>query len=260
MVKCTIRCTVAATAIVFLSTALSAGSQPKTPVFAWDSASWKNPTRPTHSLITKLAIETLEADYPELSEYREQLIDGANVEIHELSIKCNKYGVDFNQRRKERYRGTNSGCERPDLIWEDSLDAYQNDKAKLAYFTLGVLLHQIQDMCVPAHAFEIYHQGNLTEFDNFEYMALWNWKPNVDDIEKEDPVFDNPWDYYEFAKAWCQEDAPNYKSRDDFSKTWTFADDDERRLLSIRQGAAIYVTMWALEAAVIAFHEVHPDD
>ncbi|MCK4555930.1 MAG: hypothetical protein KAU47_00335 [Candidatus Aminicenantes bacterium] len=35
--------------------------------------------------------------------------------------------------------------------------------------------------------------------------------------------------------------------------------EDERWLLSIRQGAAIYVTMWAMEAAVVAFHEVSPE-
>lgn len=254
-----LRVWIVAAAVFCLGIAFPGESHPCEPAGAWDSASWKNPTRPTHSLITKAAIESLQADYPELSEYSEQLIDGANVEIHELKIKCTNYGVDFNKRRAERYIGTNAGCERPDLIWEDSLEAYQNGNTELAYFTLGVLLHQIQDMCVPAHANGIYHQGNMTEFDNFEYMALWNWKPNIDDIEKEDPVFDNPWDYYEFAQAWCQEDAPDYNDRDSFSKTWTFASEDERWLLSIRQGAAIYVTIWAMEAAVVAFHEVSPE-
>lgn len=250
----------AALIILCLGFVSSGELQPGALAGAWDSASWKNPTRPTHSLITKAAIESLAADYPELSEYSEQLVDGANLEIHELKIKCTKYGVDFNARRAERYIGTNAGCERPDLIWEDSLEAYQNGNLELAYFTLGALLHQIQDMCVPAHANGVYHQGNLTEFDNFEYMALWNWKPNIDDIDKEDPLFENPSDYYDFAKSWCQEDAPDYTDRDSFSKTWTFASEDERRLLSIRQGAAIYVTMWALEAAIASFYKVSPEN
>jgi hypothetical protein len=48
----------------------------------------------------------------------------------------------------------------------------------------------------------------------------------------------------------------DYNDRDSFSRTWTFASEDERWLLSIRQGAAIYATMWAMEAAEVAFHEV----
>lgn len=226
----------------------------------WDSASWKNPTRPTHSLITKWAINSLKEEYPELSEYSEHLIEGANLEIHELKIKCVKFGVDFNKRRAERYKGTNAGCERPDLIWQDSLEAYQNDELYLAFFTLGALLHQIQDMCVPAHAYNIYHQGNMIEFDNFEFMALWNWKPNTEDIDREDPLYDEPWKYYEFAREWCIADAPDYKSRDEFSKTWTFAKDWERQLLSSRQGAACYVTLWALESAMRIFYEFFPDN
>lgn len=256
MNKQTLKFLLTAAAVFLFLAALTADLQPHASACAWDSASWKNPTRPTHSLITKWAIEALGEDYPELVDYSEQLIDGANVEVHDLKIKCTKYGVDFNQRRAERYIGTNAGCERPDLIWKDSLEAYQNGQTELAYFTLGVLLHQIQDMCVPSHANNIYHQGNMTEFDNFEYMALWNWKPKVEDIEVEDPVFENPSDYYDFSISWCQEDAPDYKSRNQFSKTWTFAGEDERWLLSRRQGAACLVTRWALESAILKLHEV----
>ena len=48
-----------------------------------------------------------------------------------------------------------------------------------AYFLVGIILHMIEDMGVPAHAHKIYHQGNATEFDNFEFMSLSTWKPSL---------------------------------------------------------------------------------
>lgn len=226
---------------------------------AWDSASWKNPTRPTHTSMTEYAIKQLSGDYPELDKYRKQLIAGSNVEMHEFAIECTQYGVDFNTRRSDRYEGTNAGCNYPELIWEDAKDAYEQGKKELAYFTFGLLLHEIQDMGVPAHAHDIEHQANPTEFDNFEYMALWNWKPDFSLVDKEDPAVEDvdtyadPSAYYQFGKNWCLEDAPNYKTRNDFSKTWTLASEAERRLLSQRQAASCLVTKWALEKAAIAF-------
>jgi hypothetical protein len=228
--------------------------------FGWDSASWMNPTHPTHTSMTEYAIKELKDKYPEVETYRKQLIDGSNVEMHELTIKCTKYGVDFNKRRAERYIGTNPGCKHPELIWKDAKQAYDEGKKELAYFTLGILLHQIQDQGVPAHAHNIEHQGNATEFDNFEWVALWNWKPDFDLVSKEDPAFEDeetyadPSAYYEFARKWCLEDAPDYHSRDEFPKTWAGAEKKGLdKLVSKRQAASCLATKWALEAGVIAF-------
>ena len=232
------------------------------PAGAWDSADWKNPTRPTHSLMTKYAISELNASYPEAGKYRDQLIDGANFELHDAKLKSSyagKYGLDLEDKRKSRYLGTNSGCLRPDLIWQDAQAAYLAGKKDAAFFLMGALLHQIQDMSVPSHAHDIYHQGNATEFDNFEFMALLNWKPDFSGISTKDPAlqdkskYANPSAYYEFSKEWCLEDAPNYKSRSEFSKTWITASKAERKLLSKRQASACLLTKWALESALVAF-------
>jgi hypothetical protein len=50
---------------------------------AWDSDSKFNPN-PTHSYLTNWGIDQLKAQYPELQQYRSQVVEGANTELHEL--------------------------------------------------------------------------------------------------------------------------------------------------------------------------------
>lgn len=221
--------------------------------WAWDSRHG-NPTQPTHTLITKWAIDSLKDSAPELETYKEALIDGANAELHELKANMKditigaKYGVDIDSKRVE-HRGTNEGCDDIQGWWNDCQQAYQAGNRSRAYYFLGIILHMIEDMGVPAHAHKIEHQGNLTEFDNFEFMALSNWKPKFNDINKADPAFAEPWKYYEFSKEWTIEDSPNYTDRDSFSKTWLFASDDEKQLLSNRQGRTCNLVKWTLQSA-----------
>jgi hypothetical protein len=151
-----------------------------------------------------------------------------------------------------KHRGTNEGCDDVEGWWADCREAYKAGKKELAYFYLGVLLHMVEDMGVPAHANKVHHQGNATEFDHFEFMALSNWKPKFDDINKKDPAFADPWKYYQFSQKWTQEDAPDYKDRTKFSKTWTLASEDEKKLLSNRQGRTCHVVKWTLASAVKA--------
>ncbi|OKH54610.1 hypothetical protein NIES2101_07330 [Calothrix sp. HK-06] len=219
---------------------------------AWDSDSSKNPTHPTHTYITEWAIDQLKAGAPELQQFRKQIIEGANAELHELPVSGTKYGIDLNAKRIQ-HKGTNEGCDDIQGWWQDSLNAYRQGNKQQAYFLLGVMLHMIEDMGVPAHANKVYHQGNLTEFDNFEFMALSNWKPNFNNINRQDPGFAEPWRYYAFSQEWAHADAPNYNNRNSFSKTWTFASKSERALLSNRQGRTSNVVKWALNSAVKAF-------
>ena len=118
------------------------------------------------------------------------------------------------------------------------------------------MLHMVQDMGVPAHANKVYHQGNLTEFDNFEFLGVSNWKPKFDAIDRADPAFLEPWKYYAFSQEWTHNDAPNYHDRNSFSKTWAFASKAERTLFSDRQGRTANVTNWAMNAASKAFKKV----
>jgi hypothetical protein len=219
---------------------------------AWDSDSWKNPTHPTHTYITEWAIDQLKVEAPELQQFRKQIIEGANAELHELAISGTKYGVDLNAKRIQ-HKGTNEGCDDIQGWWQDSLNAYRQGNKEQAYFLLGVMLHMIEDMGVPAHANKVYHQGTLKEFDNFEFMALSNWKPNFNNINRQDPGFTEPWRYYALSQEWTHADAPNYNNRNSFSKTWTFASKSERALLSNRQGRTSNIVKWALNSAVKAF-------
>ena len=241
------------TTIVALSTLLLCLNLHGLSAMAWDSASWKNPTHPTHSYLTEWAIDQLKNPLPEIQQFRTQLLEGANAELHELKLAGTKYGLDLNAKRMQ-HKGTNEGCDDIQGWWQDSLSAYKSGNKLQAYFLTGVMLHMIEDMGVPAHANKVYHQGNLTEFDNFEYIALSNWKPDFQNIDRPDPNFADPWKYYAFSQEWTHADAPNYRNRSSFSKTWTFASRDEKALVSNRQARTATVAKWALQSAVKAFH------
>jgi hypothetical protein len=217
----------------------------------WDSARW-NPTHPTHSYLTEWAVDRLEHSFPELKTFRRPLLEGANQELHELRVKRWRYGVDLDAKRVA-HKGSNAGCEDIRGWWIDSRDAYQAGDQPRAYFLLGVMLHMIQDMGVPAHANDVYHRASLSLLDHFEIMAFSNWRPCFDSINKPDPSYAEPWMYYAFSRDWTREDAPDYLSRTRFSRTWTFARPDERVLLSDRQGRTCHVTLWALQSAAEAF-------
>jgi hypothetical protein len=226
-------------------------------VQAWDSESG-NPTRPTHSLLTEWAIDQLKNGNPQLQTFREAIVKGANCELHELPARNyekdlgKKYGVDLEAKRL-LHKGTNEGCDDIEGWWKDSLAEYKKGNKERAYFLLGIMLHMIEDMGVPAHANKVIHQGNATEFDNFEFMALSNWKPKFDDINRADPAFAEPWKYYAFSQKWTHDDAPNYHDRDSFSKFWFAASDEEKALLSNRQGRTCHLVKWSINAAIKAF-------
>ena len=218
---------------------------------AWDSIK-HNPTHPTHSYLTEYAIDQLAASRPELRQYRGQLIEGANQELHELPVTGTAYGLDLDAKRRE-HRGTNAGTDDIAGWWRESLDAYRSGNKERAYFVLGVLLHMVEDMGVPAHANGVYHQGDATHFDNFEFIALSNWKPSFANINRVDPSYADPSRYYDFSRAWTSGDAPDYRDPNSFSKTWVLANGNERALLQNREGRTAVVAMWTLRSATKAF-------
>lgn len=225
----------------------------------WDSRSG-NPTHATHDFITEWAIDQLKPTYPELAlpAVRQAILDGANTELHELPSReyekamAKKYTLPLEAMRVT-HKGTNEGSNDVAGWWRESLSEYQQGKKGRAYFLLGVVLHMVEDMGVPAHANKVVHQGNLKEFDNFEFLALSNWKPSFDAIDRNDPGSAEPWQYYDLSRQWTHDDAPNYHDRDAFSKFWLTANSSERRLLRNRQGRTCHVTMWAIKSAVKAY-------
>jgi hypothetical protein len=223
------------------------------PASAWDSAS-RNPTHPAHSYLTEWGINQLQSQYPELQQYCTQILAGANSELHEIKTSNTIYGIDLEAKRSQ-HQGSNWGCEDIKGWWQDSLTAYKQGNKDQAYFYLGVILHMTEDMGVPAHANHVIHQGNIKEFDNFEFMAFSNWKPSFTNINRQDPGFPEPWKYYAFSQDWTHADAPNYNNPNSFSKTWTFASKSERELLSNRQGRTSHVIKWTLDSAIKAFKQ-----
>ncbi len=218
---------------------------------AWDSIKL-NPTHPTHSYLTEWGIDQVAGQCGEAAQYRAVLVEGANQELHELPVTGTLHGLNLEAKRVQ-HKGTNEGTDDIEGWWQDSLNAYQAGDKQAAYFLLGIMLHNVEDMGVPAHANKVYHQGSPTEFDNFEFMGLSNWKPRFDDVDRSDPGYAEPWKYYEFSRDWTHTDAPNYKSPSSFSKTWTFASSSERMLLRHRQGRTATVVSWTLLSACAAF-------
>ena len=222
------------------------------PVAAWDSAKfkWLTPiVHPTHSYLTEYAIDQLADKYPELGTYRAVIIEGANHELHELPVKGSLYGIDLDRKRIE-HKGTNAGSDDVPGWWADALAAYRAGNKQQAYFVVGIMLHMIEDMGVPAHANGVIHQGTLTEFDNFEAMALQKWDPDFADANRNDPAYADPSKYYRFSQDWTHADAPDYHDRDSFSKTWITASEAEKTLVRNRQGRTAMVAEWALNATM----------
>ena len=65
---------------------------------AWDS-SVGNPTHPTHSHLTEWTINQLESQYPELQQFRNDINEGANSELHELPVSGTQFGIDLEAKR-----------------------------------------------------------------------------------------------------------------------------------------------------------------
>jgi hypothetical protein len=238
-----------------LAAALAAVLTVASPALAWDSARFELLTRivhPTHSYLTEFAIDELADAYPELREFGDILIEGANSELHELPVEGTAYGIDLEAKRRA-HRGTNAGSDDVAGWWADARAAYRAGNKQQAYYYAGVILHMVQDMGVPAHANGVYHQGTISEFDNFEAMAALSWKPDFSRVDRDDPGFADPSGYYRFSQDWAATDAPDYRDPDSFSKTWLTADDDERQLLSDRQARTATLSMWTLRAIAKGF-------
>ena len=237
-------------ALILALSLLAAG-----PALAWDSAKfkWLTPIiHPTHSYLTEYALDQLQAKYPDLKKYRDVVVEGANQEMHELPVKGSLYGIDLNAARI-KHKGTNAGSDDVPGWWADAEAAYKAGNKQQAYFLIGIMLHMVEDMGVPAHANGVYHQGTPTEFDNFEAMGLQKWDPDFKDVNRTDPGYADPSKYYPFSQSWTHADAPDYHDRSAFSKTWLTASAAEKTLVRNREGRTATVAFWALNAAVKAF-------
>ncbi len=214
---------------------------------AWDSASG-NPTHATHSYLTDFAIDGLSADYPEVATYREQLVDGANTELHDLVLD----DPTLEQLRHD-FGGTNAACQHPDVVWSYANAWYAQGRKDYAYWYLGILLHYVEDMGVPAHALGVYHQGDWAHHDDFELMAVQSWDP-LFDVDRADPRFEAPSDYMFWNGTWTASDfhdtfpGVTYTTRF-FAASWLTASDTQATFVREREGRTALAAMWTLETA-----------
>lgn len=226
-----------------LDTEVSASEQQ-----GWDSQH-ANPTHATHSYLTELAIDQVAPRYPEIYAYQTTLVEGANTELHELPLK----NPDLEALRR-RYDGTNAACNHPELVWADANQAYFSGATQRAYFLLGVLLHYVEDLGVPAHALGVEHQGTWSDMDNFEWMALTRWAPDFATSES-DPFIDAPDAYVAWSAQWTRDDfasafpGQTYR-RNFFPLTWVLVSKRYTSFVKQREGRSAIAASYALEAAM----------
>ncbi len=223
---------------------------------AWDSQDG-NPTHATHSYLTEYAIDQLKAQYPELQTYRAQIVDGANRELHELPITSGgtTYGTLAEQEAlRVEAVGTNWACNHPEYMWGHAKAAYKAGNKSKAWWYTGIVLHWVEDMGVPAHAFHVIHQGTLTQKDNFELLGLQNWAPTFS-INAANPGYASPADYMQWDGNWAASDfyatwpGVTY-TRTFFSSSWLWASSKEGNFVKAREGRTATAATWALQSAV----------
>ncbi len=226
---------------------------PTTTEQGWDSQDG-NPTHATHSYMTEYAADQLKGIYPELVTYRARLVDGANREIHDLVMK------DAEQEAlRHEFVGTNGGCEHPERVWNHVVASYHAGDHSKAFWYLGILMHYVEDMGVPAHALHVYHQSSPSNWDHFEVMATQGWYPSYSNINKSDPHLSNPSDYTAFSSNWTISDWQSMfpgvtYTRTYYSMSWWWASGREKTFMSNRQGRTATAVKWAMQSALSQLH------
>jgi len=220
---------------------------------AWDSQKG-NPTHATHSYLVEYSIDALRWYAPELETYRAQIVAGANTEVHDLVLTDKTL-----ESLRAELQGTNGACQRPDLVWAHARERYSHGDKSNAYWYVGLLLHYVGDMGVPAHAFGVYHQAGLTTSDHFEMLGLAKWAPSFSAINRTDPAYADPSRYVAFSGWWAASDFttawPETRyTRTFFSMSWLWASSKEKSFVRDRQGRSAEVTRWAMWSAVTHLH------
>jgi len=199
--------------------------------------------------LTEHALDQLAWAHPDLVTYRERVVTGANLELHELPVK----NAEQEKLRVEAV-GTNGACLHPEVYWHHAQERWlAGDKAK-AYWFVGIVLHFVEDMGVPAHALGVWHQSSPSNWDHFELLGFQKWAPSYAAINRVDPWYASPADYVAFSSEWTASDfhttfpGVTYY-REFFSKTWLFASTKQGTFVKNREGRTATIATWALQAA-----------
>jgi len=216
----------------------------------WDSADG-NPTHATHSIMAEFAIKNLSRDLPEVRTYEENLKEGANLELHELPSKTH-------DALRIEVGGNNWGADHPEVLWEKARASYTaGDKAN-AYVYVGILLHYVQDMGVPAHAFHVIHQSSFGEQDNIEVLGFFDFHADFASAVTMDPSLANPVDYVEWSAKTARDHFHSVFGNDVYTRKYfpqAYADmtDTHWSFLRRREAECARATEYALRSAATAF-------
>jgi len=221
----------------------------------WDSEEG-NPTHATHSTMAEIAVKVNRAALPEVAEYKKQIEEGANLELHELSLRGKK-SEDFEALRIE-VGGNNWAADRPEILWSKAKTSYlAGDKAQ-AYVYVGIMLHYVQDMGVPAHAFHVIHQSNAMNWDHLEVLGFFDFHadmstpPSTPDPNLEDPIQYIEWSG-QMARDHFRTSYPGAEySRTFFPRLYSEMTAEHWKFLRRREADCVWATSYALRSAARA--------
>lgn len=215
----------------------------------WDSADG-NPTHPTHSILAEYAIKTVKAEAPEVALFKQEIIDGANLELHDL--KHAKY-----EALRIEIGGNNWAAEHPELLWEKAQASYSTGDKAQAYFYIGIMLHYVQDMGVPAHAFHVIHQSGPSSWDHVELLAFFQFHGDLRAPGPTDPKLEGgPLGYIEWsaqsARDHFEKSYPGQTyNRKFFPQAYADLTETDWAFLREREAHCAKATAFALRAAAI---------
>jgi hypothetical protein len=206
--------------------------------------------------MAKHSVNAVSAAFPEVKSFESAIVEGANLELHELPTKHTEY-----ENLRIEIGGTNWAADRPDRLWNHALEAYRSGDVRRAYVLVGVLMHYSQDMGLPAHAYHVIHQGSLFKADNIEMLAFFDFHGDMGQAPV-DPGLASPVDYIEWsaqsARTHFETVFPGetYTRRffpqayDDLTEThWAF--------LKTREAHATYASDYTLRSAAAALAKLH---
>jgi hypothetical protein len=216
----------------------------------FDSAAG-NPTHPTHSSMAELAIKALRREAPEVADFEEQIVEGANLELHDLPTKTD-------EALRIEIGGNNWAAEHPEILWDKARDRYRAGDKAAAYRLVGIMLHYVQDMGSPAHAFHVIHQSGPKDWDRFEMLAFFKFQADMDAKPIADPRFASPAEYIEWSAKTAREHfkaeyAGQTYHRLFFPQTNDEMTDRDWAFMRQREADCVWGTTYALHAAAKSF-------
>ena len=221
----------------------------------WDSAQG-NPTHPTHSIMAEFAIKRVKERHPEVAEFEKDIVAGSNLELHDLEHK--KY-----EALRQEIGGNNWAAEHPELLWEKARASYAAGNKGQAYFYVGILLHYVQDMGVPAHAFHVIHQSGPRDWDHTELLAFFQFHGDLRAPGPTDPKLEDPVAYIEWSAQSARDHFNTLFPGETYHRKFmpqAYADlnDTHWAFLRGREAHCAHASAFALESAAAALAATAP--